>query len=132
MNMRRFGLTLERSFEHLLRRDILAPVKLDDAAIVERVGVARENALSSQARLRNREVCSRASCDFRYLRILVYENSKLIPRFSKTAPGKLFVRAFERDKGCRLVLRRWSWRWLRRCRGSHSSNRSLLLRRFDP
>ena len=132
MNMSRFGLTLERSFEHLLRRDILAPVELDYTTIVKRIGIAWENALSSQARFRNREICPRASCDFRYLRILVYENPKLVSRLSKPAAYKLLVRTLERDKSCRLILCRWSRRrWRSRYR-SDGSNRGLLLRRFDP
>jgi hypothetical protein len=110
VNVRRFGFTLERSFKHLLRRNILAAIELDDATVVKRVSIAWKNALRPQARFRNREIRSRASRDFRYLRILVYENSKLVPRFSKTAPGKLLMCAFERNESCRLILRRWSWR----------------------
>src|SRR5215213_398327 len=129
--MRRFRLALERSFKHLLRRYILSAVELDDATIVERVGVARQNALRSQARFSNREIRSRASCNFCYLRVLVYENPKLVPRLSKTAASKLLMRTLECDESCRLVLCRWSWRcwsW----RGSNGSNRSLLMRLFDP
>src|SRR5215217_4110045 len=128
--MRGFRLTLERSFEHLLRRDILTSIELDDAAIVKRVGVAWENALSSQSRLRNREIRPRASCDFGHLRVFVYENSKLVPRLSEPASCKLLVRPLKSDQSCRLVLCRRSWR--RRRSRPDSSNRSLLLRRFDP
>jgi hypothetical protein len=132
VNVRRFRLTLECSFKHLLRRNVLAAIELDDATIVKRVSIAWENAFGPQARLRNREIRSRASCDFRYLRILVYQNSKLIPRFRKTASCKLAMRTLEGDESCRLILRGWSWRWWRSRCGSNSSNRSLLLRRFDP
>src|ERR1044072_6138289 len=129
--MRRFRLTLERSFEHLLRRYILTAIELDDAAIVKRVGITWENAFSSQARLRNREIRPRACCDFCYLRVFVYENSELVPRLSKTATCKFFVRPLKREQSCRLIDGRRSWRrwsWGR----PHSSNGSLLLRRFDP
>src|SRR5215217_2322191 len=128
--MRGFRLTLERSFEHLLRRDILTSIELDDAAIVKRVGVAWENALSSQSRLRNREIRPRASCDFGYLRVFVYENSKLVPRLSEPTACKLLMCAFECNQSCRLVLRRRSRRRWRSRRWPNSSNRSLLLRRF--
>src|SRR5215204_2514607 len=129
--MCRLWLTLERSFEHLLRRDVLAAIELDDAAIVERVGITRENALGSQARLRNREIRPSSRRDFCNLRILVYENSKLISRLSKPSSSKLLVCAFERNQSCRLILRWWS-RWWRSRTRSQRSNRSLLLRRFDP
>ena len=135
MNVCGFGLTLEGPFEHLLGRNILAAVELDDASIVKRVGIARKNAFRSQARLCNREIRSRTRRDFCYLRVFLYENSKLIPRLSKPASGKLLVRPFECDKRCRLILSRWSRRrWLswRGSNGSNRSNRSLLLRRFDP
>ena len=132
MNVRRFRLTLECSFKHLLRRNVFAAIELDDATVIKRISIAWENALSPQARLRNCEIRSRASRDFRYLRILVYQNSKLIPRLSKTSSCKLAMRTLERDEGCRLILRRWSWRWWRSGCGSNGSNRSLLLRRFDP
>jgi hypothetical protein len=97
MNVRRFGLTLERSFKHFLRRDILAVIQLDDAPVVKRVSIAWEDTLGPQARFRDREIRSRASCDFRYLRILVYQNSKLISRFRKSASSKLSVRTLESD-----------------------------------
>ena len=132
MNVRRFGFTFERSFKHLLRRDILAAIEFDNAAIVKRVSIAWKNAFSSQARLRNREIRASASCDFCHLRILVDQNSKLIPRLSKPASRKLLVRTFESDQRCRLILRRWSWRWWRSWSGSDGANGSLLLRRFDP
>src|SRR6185312_16016837 len=96
--MRRFRLTLERSFEHLLRRYILTSIELDDAAIVKRIGITWENALSSQARLRNREIRPRTGCDFCYLRVFVYENSELVPRFSKSTSCKLLVRPLKRDQ----------------------------------
>ena len=131
MNVRRFRLTLERSFKHLLRGNILAAIEFDDATVVKRVSIAWENTFGPQARLRNREICPRASCDFGYLGILVNEDSKLVPRLSKTTSSKLFVRAFERDECCRLILRWRSWRERSLC-GSDSSNGSLLLRRFDP
>src|SRR5215213_361445 len=121
--MCRLWLALERSFKHLLRRDVLAAIELDDAAIVKRVGITRENTLGSQARLRNREIRPRSRCDFRNLRILVYEDSKLIPRLSKPSSSKLLVRAFERNQSCRLILRWWS-RWWRSRTRSHCSNRS--------
>src|SRR5690242_15738553 len=114
MNVRRFGLALECPFKHLLCGNVLTAIELDDATIVKRVSIARENAFSPQSRLRNRQIRARASCDFRDLRILVYQNSKLIPRFSKTASNKLPVRTLERDQRCRLILRRRSLRrWLR-------------------
>src|SRR5262245_46975862 len=130
--MRCFGLTLECSFEHLLRRNIPTSIELDDAAIVKRVGITWENALSSQARLRNREIRSRACSDFCYLRVFVYENPKLVPRLSKPTACKLLMCAFERNQCCRLILCWRSWRWRRSGRGSNCSNRGLLLRRFDP
>src|SRR5215217_263914 len=131
MNMCCFRLTLEGSFEHLLRRNILASIELDNAAIVKRVGIAWQNALRTQPRLRNREIRPRARCDFRYLRVFIHENSKLVQRLNKTTSRKLLVRTLERDQSCRVVLRRRSRRWWSWCR-SNGSNRSLLLRRFDP
>ena len=98
MNVRCFRLTLERPLEHLLRRHVFATIELDDAPIVKRISIAWQNALGPQTRFRNRKIRARASCDFRYLRILVYQNSKLIPRFSKTAASKLPVRTFERQQ----------------------------------
>jgi hypothetical protein len=65
------------------------------------------------------------------LRVLVQENPKLIPRFSKPASYELFVRTFEGKKCCRLIDCRWTRSW-RRSRRSDGANRSLLLRRFDP
>src|SRR6478752_4504174 len=103
--MCRLGLPLERSLEHLLRRDILTAIELDNAPIVQRVGIAWKNALGPQARLRNREIRSRASCDFRNLRVLIYQNSKLIPRLCKPSSGKLFVRTLKRNESSRLILR---------------------------
>ena len=100
VNVRRFRLTLQSSFKHLLRCYILAAVEFDHATIVKRVGIARQNALRSQTRLRNREIRPSASCDFRNLRVLVYENSKLIARLSKPSSDKLLVRTFKSDK-CR-------------------------------
>src|SRR6185369_8688550 len=133
--MRGFGLTLECSLEHLLRRHILAAVELDYAAIVKRVSIARQNTLSPQARLRNREIRPRACRDFRDLRVLLYKYSKLVTRLSKSSACKFLMRAFERHESCRLILRRWSWRRWLSCRWANrtnSTNRSLLLRRFDP
>ena len=99
MNVCRLRLTFECSFEHLLRRDILAAVEFDNAAVVKRVSITWKNAFGSQARLRNREIRASASCDFCHLRILVYQNSKLITRFSKPASHKLLVRTFKRYQG---------------------------------
>lgn len=100
MNVRRFRLTLECSFKHLLRRYILTAIELNDAAIVKRVGITWENALSSQARLRNREIRARSRCNFCYLRVFIYENPKLVPRLSKPAANKLLMCAFERNQCC--------------------------------
>ena len=100
MNVCRFRFTLQRSFEHLLRRDILASIEFDDAAVIERIGIAWKNAFSAQARLSDREIRASASCDFRYLRVFVQKNSELIPSLSKPASHKFLVRAFESDKCC--------------------------------
>src|SRR6185369_6300931 len=98
--MRRFRLTLECSFEHLLRCYILTAIELDDTAVVKRVGITWENAFSSQARLRNREIRSRTRCDFCYLRVFVDENSELVPRLSKPPAGKLLMCAFKCNQSC--------------------------------
>jgi len=132
MNVRRFRFSLQRSFEHLLRRDILASIEFDHAAVIERIGIAWKNAFSAQARLRDREISARASCDFRYLRVFVQENSKLIPRFGKPASDKFLVSAFKSQQCCGLIDSRWPWRWRRSRRWPDGANCSLLLRRFDP
>ena len=99
MNVSRFRFTLESSFEHLLRRDIFTPVELNDPAIVKRVGITWKNAFGPQTRFRNRQPRASTSCDFRHLRILVYQNSKLIACLGKPASDKLLVRAFKRYQG---------------------------------
>src|ERR1041385_6831254 len=131
MNMCSLGLTLQRSLEHLLGRDILTAVQFDHAAIVERIGITRENAFSSQSRLCDREICPRASCDFGNLRVFIYQDSKLIPRLSKPTSRKLLVGPFKRCQGSRLILcgrSRHRRSWLR----SNCSDCRELLRRFDP
>ena len=98
MNVRRFRLTLERALKHLLGRYILTAVEFDNAAIVKRVSITRQNAFSSQTRFGNCEIRASTSSHLRHLRILVHQNAKLIPRFGKTSARKLFVRAFEGDE----------------------------------
>src|ERR1044072_978277 len=132
MNVCCFRFALQSSFEHLLRRDILASIKFHHTAVIKRIGIAWKNAVSAQARLRDREIRARASCDFRYLRVLVQENSKLIPRFSKPASYKFLVSTLKSKQCCRLIHGRWTRRWRRSRCGSDGTNRSLLLRRFDP
>src|ERR1700752_444870 len=131
MNVRSLRLTFECSFKHFLSGDIFVSIEFDDAAIVERVGVAWKNAFSTQARLRDRQIGASASSDLRNLRVFIYQNSKLIPCLSKPPACKLFVRSLESNESCRLILSRWSWLRRRRCR-SDGANSSLLLRRFDP
>ena len=131
MNMRGFGLTFQSSFEHLLRGYILAAVELDNAAIVKRISITWQNTFGPEAGFRDREIRPRAGCDFRYLGVFVDEYAKLVSRLSKPTSNKLLVRTLERDKSRRLILRRWSRRRRSWC-GSNGSNRSLLLRRFDP
>jgi hypothetical protein len=64
MNVCRFRFALQRSFEHLLRRDIFASIEFDHAAVVERIGIAWKNAFRAQPRLSDREIRARAGCDF--------------------------------------------------------------------
>ena len=49
MNVRRFRLAFECTFKHLLGGNILTAVEFDNATIVERIGISRENALRSKA-----------------------------------------------------------------------------------
>ena|SRR6185503_11743699 len=131
MNVRRFRFTLECTLKHLLRRHILASVELNHTAVVKRVGITWQNTLGSQTRFSNREIGASTRRDFRDLRVLVYQDSKLITGFSEPASNEFLVRAFKCDKSRRLILRRWTRRWWRR-RGSNSSDRRKLLRLFDP
>ncbi len=62
-----FGFALECSFKHLLRRDVLATVQFDDAAVIKRIGVAGKHAFGTQARFRDREIRAGAGGHFRNL-----------------------------------------------------------------
>ena len=113
MNVRCLRFALECSFEHLLRGHILAAVQFDYAAIVKRVGVARQHAFRSQPGFRDCQVCASAGGYFRNLRILVDEDPKLVASLSKASSYKLFVSTFESSQCGRLVYRGLPWR--RRC-----------------
>ena len=58
-----------------------------------------EECSQSASGLSDREIRASTSCDLCNLRILVYQNSKLIARFSKSASRKLLVRTFKRYQG---------------------------------
>src|SRR5688572_16590832 len=108
VNVCGFRFAFECSLKHLLSSDIFTAIQFDDAAVVKRIGVAGQHAFRAQSRLRNREIGARTGGDFRDLRILIDENSKLIPRFGKTSTYKLFVSTFESAQRGRLVHRRLS------------------------
>src|SRR5689334_14346785 len=110
MDVRRFRFALECTFKHLLRRDILAAIELDHPAVIKRVGVPRQHAFRAQARFSDGEIGAGARRDFRNLRILVYEDTKLIASFREPAPHKLLVSSLESTERGRFVLRGLAWR----------------------
>ena len=100
MNVSCLGFAFECALKHLLRRDILAAIQFNDAAVVKRVGVARQHAFGAQARLGNREVRTCTGGHFRNLRVLIDQNAKLVASLREPATHKLFVSSFERSE-CR-------------------------------
>src|SRR5216684_6737844 len=76
MNVRGFRLPLERALEKFLRRNVLAAIQFNDATIVKRVGVTRRRHLSSQSRVRYREVGAGASRDFGNRGELFYQRAE--------------------------------------------------------
>ena len=51
MHVCRLRFALQGALEQFLRRDVIAAIEFDDAAVVERVRVARQRRLCAQARL---------------------------------------------------------------------------------
>jgi hypothetical protein len=99
------GVALERALEKLLRRDEVAAVELDDAAVVERVGVARERRIGAQPRLGDVEVCARARRDLRDARVLLDERAEVLAGGGEVAAREIFVGALEGFERRGLVAR---------------------------
>lgn len=67
VNVRCFRFALKCSLKHLLRRNVFAAIQFDDAAVVERIGVAGKHAFRSQPRFRDRQIRPSAGGHFRNL-----------------------------------------------------------------
>src|SRR5262249_27207718 len=90
--------TFERSLKQFLRRDVFAPIKFDNATIIQRVCIAGQGEVASQARFRDIEVGSCARRNFRNIRIFVYQAAKLISCFGEMATRKLLMRMLEESQ----------------------------------
>src|SRR5205085_8172505 len=103
------------ALEQFLRRDIIAAIEFDDAAVIERVGVARQRRLCAQARLSDGQIDARPCRHFGGVRVLLNQSAKQLPRLTETTARKIFVGPLERANRGHLVLRRLgSGRWSRR------------------
>src|SRR5438067_7061784 len=100
------GVAFERAREQLLRGDEIASVQLDDAAVVERVWVARQHRLRPQSSVGDVQVGARSRRHLRDARVLLYERAEEIARRGEVAAGELLVGALERLECRRLVARR--------------------------
>ena len=110
VRVRRVRLALESALEHLLRGDVIAAVKLNHAAVIERFGVARERALRAQTVLRDHEVGTRARRHLGHACVLLNELAEEDARLRETTARKLLVRALECLQGRGLVARRLTGR----------------------
>jgi hypothetical protein len=99
------GVALEGALEQLLRRDEVAAVELDDAAVVERVGVARQRRLGAQARLGDVEVGARARRHLGDARVLLDEGAEVLARGREVPAREIFVGALEGFERRGLVAR---------------------------
>lgn len=95
MDVRGFRFALERTFKHLLGRHILTSIEFNNAAIVKRISIARQDAFCPQARFRDRKVRAPARRDLRHLRVLVHKTTKLITSLCETSASEFLVRPLE-------------------------------------
>src|SRR5438045_97408 len=79
-DVRGSGVAFERALEQLLRGDEITSVQLDDAAVVERVGVARQRRLRPQSCVGDVQVGARARRHLRAARALLDERAEEVPR----------------------------------------------------
>ena len=100
MNVCCLGFSFKGTLEHFLSSDVLTTIQFNDAAVIQGVGIFREHALCTKARLGNCQVGARTCSDFRHLRILIEQNPKLISRLRKPTADKLFVRTLKGDQRC--------------------------------
>src|SRR5437588_1495932 len=90
-----FGVALEGALEHLLRGDEVSAVQLDDAAVVERVGVARQRRLRAQARFGDGQIGARACRHLGDARVLLDERAEEVARRPEMAGSELLVCSLE-------------------------------------
>src|SRR6185312_4472026 len=112
MNMGSFRLALQRSLKHFLSGDIFTAIKLDDTAVVQRVSISRQHAVSAEASFRDGKVCASSGGNFRYLCVSFKEDSKLISRLLKSSASEFTMGAVKCMKRSRLIYSRLS-RWRR-------------------
>src|SRR6266851_1276677 len=131
MDVGGLGFAFQCTLKHFLRRNIFAAVEFDDAAVIKRIGIARQNAFSPHSRISNSEISTRTCRYFRNLRVFLEQRAKQVAGLAEVTAGKFFMGALKCFQRSRLINRWLAW-WRRRdWEGTLCAKGCQLLSLFD-
>ena len=131
MDVSSLGFSFQGTLKHFLRGNVFAAVKLYHAAIVQRIGIPRQNAFCSHSRIGNSEISTSTCCYFGNFSVFFKQHTKLVAGFAEVTAREFFMRALKSFQGSRLIN---GWlTWWRGCdrNGTLRANGRQLLSLFD-